>query len=267
MKNTKRAAALLCCCTCLWLCGCSVDKPSAYNKGIALFGDGEYAASIEKFKQAGDYENAETYLRYASGLVAYERGDFAAAQAEFEPVQGFMYGKDRYTYSCARVLQDAQDHAAAAPLYLQLAESAYEDAAVRGAYCSARAAEDEGRHEDALYLYADAGDFDDARTRMEDLQGQIYDYAVELKSIGDFTKALSLFSRLEGYLDSAAQAKECKDFYRGQQYDAAETLLKNGDVQGAYEAFLGLSGYSDAEIRAQQLARQLGLDTDDAVTP
>ena len=260
--KTKRARLLaLACCACLALCGCSVDKKSAYNKGIELFGNGEYAESIQKFKQADDYENAQTYLHYASGLVAYEKGDFATAQTEFEPVQSFMYGRDRYQYSCARVCQDAGDFAAAAPLYQALAQSAYEDAAVRAAYCLGRAAENEKRYEDALYDYAQAGDFEDAKTRLEDLQGQIYDYATELKSIGEFYKALSLFTRLENYLDSAVQAKECKDFYRSQQYDAAEALLKSGDVQGAYDAFLGLSGYSDAEIRAQQLAVQLGIDT------
>ena len=266
----KRALLLLTACVlALSLTACSGDKTSAYNRAIAVFATGDYAAAATAFDQLGDFQQSATYAAYSHGLVLYDQGDFAAAEPYFASTQGFMYGKQRYTYCHANVLQAAGTFDEAAATYKSLGE--FEDAAARASYCTARAAEDKKDYETALFDYADAGAYADAATRLDNLQTQVYTHAKELKAAQNYEQALNWFGLLGDYFDSQAQAKQCKDYFRDQLYDQADTYENQGDLQKAYELFSGMSGYRDADSRASELAAKLGIavpyDETDQTTP
>lgn len=257
MKRISLALALLLIAM-LSLTACSANKRAAFEKGLKLFSEGEYLEASQAFGQAGDYGQAKVYYDYSRGVIYYDRGEYEAARDSFENVQDFMYGRDRYIYSAARVCEETGDFSGAAELYDKLTD--YEDAAQRANYARGRIAESNKDYDTALFEYAEAGAISDAPDLLENLRTQMYIKALELKRAGYYADALNLFGKLEGYLDCAAQAIECKDYYREELYASAEALLAQGDKHGAYMAFLGLTGYSDAEQRAQELALQLGIE-------
>ncbi|HNW87712.1 MAG TPA: hypothetical protein PLP25_08325 [Candidatus Limiplasma sp.] len=264
--SARRAALLVACLLlALTLSACSSSPSSAYNRAISTFAAGNYADAATAFDKLGDYQQAATYAAYAHGLVLYDQGDFAAAEPYFEKTQDFMYGKQRYQYCHACVLEKAEKFDEAAEGYRALGE--FEDAPARAAYCTARAAEAKEDYETALFDYADAGTYSDAPTRLDNLQTQVYDHAMELKTAKDYEQALQWFGLLGDYFDTQAQAMECKNFLRDQQYDQADAYENQGELKKAYDIFSGLSGYRDADTRANELAVKLGIavEEDDTV--
>ncbi len=248
----------------LLFCGlsaCSSNPASAYQRAVDAFAASDYEAAATGFERLGDYQQAATYAAYARGMVLFEKADFAAAKPYFEKSKDFMYGQSRYTYCHAFTLESEGNFTQAAEQYLSLGD--FENAPACGNYCAARAAEEAKDYETALYCYGAAQGYADATARLDNLQTQVYDYAVQLKSEGNFEQALNLFSKLGDYFDSPAQARQCKEFFREQLYVAAEALENEGKLQEAYQAFLGLAGYSDAETRAHLLAERLGIQTEE----
>ena len=241
--------------------GCSQDRSGSYKRATSYFADGKYAEAAEAFSRLGDYEQSATYAAYAQGLVYWEQGDYVAAAPLFEQTQGFMYGQQRYQYCLASQYEAAEDFASAAAGFRAMGE--FEDAPTRATYCEARNAELTKDYETALFDYAALDTYNDSADRLMNLRIQVYNYAIQLKTDGNYRDAMYLFSALGDYLSSPAYARECKDYFRDQQYDEADALLASGDVKGAYEAFAGLSGYRDAETRAQELASQLGINVED----
>ena len=255
----RKGLALVLVAMLLLTAGCSQDRRGTYKRATSLFAEGKYAEAAEVFTRLGDYEQATVYAAYAQGLVYWEQGDYVAATPYFEQTQGFMYGQQRYQYCLASQYEAQEDFASAATEFQAMGE--FEDAPTRATYCEARNAEGTKDYETALYNYAALDSYADSADRLMNLRIQVYNYAIELKTGGNYRDAMYLFSALGDYLSSPAYARECKDYFRNQQYDEADALLASGDVRGAYEAFSGLAGFRDAETRAQELAAQLGVST------
>ncbi|MEG0740706.1 MAG: hypothetical protein RR065_04510 [Clostridia bacterium] len=258
MRRTKLAAVLLALCVAaLLLTACAQDKDYGYQKALAAFADGEYAAAADAFERLGEYADAPTYAAYTRGLTLYDQGRYLEAEPYFEKTQTFMYGEERYRYCHAYAQEAAAAFEEAAAGFDALAD--FEDAAIHAAYCRARAAELGKNYEDALYDYAAAGVYSDAPARLDNLQTQVYAYAKQLKRERKYEAALKLFGVLGDYFDSAAQTVECKRFFREELYLRADAMQTAGDLQGAYDAFHALAGYNDAEARADELATLLGI--------
>ena len=243
--------------------GCSGNYSIAYQKAIDTFAGGDYAAAAAAFERLGDYGEAPVYAAYARGLTLFEQGSYTEAEPYFEKSQEFMYGASRYAYCNAHILEESGEFAAAAESFQNLGE--FEDALLRASYCKARIAEADKDYTAALYGYEAAGEYGDAPDRLVSLQSQMYQYAIQLKEERKYQQALVLFGLLGDYLSSAAQAKECKEFFREDLYGQAEQFAAAGRLQEAYDAFKGLSGYRDAESLALELGAQLGIaeETDD----
>ena len=172
-----------------------------------------------------------------------------------------MYGRQRYQYCLADVLQTQGAYADAATAFHAL--GAFEDAPLRYAYCTALLAEADKDYQTALFSYADAQPYADSAERMDNLQSQIYYYAKSLKQQKQYEQALQLFSLLGDYLASQQEIKELKDISRDQQYDHADALAAQGETRQAYDLFAGLSGFRDADSRASELAVALGIAVED----
>ena len=243
--------------------GCSGNYSIAYQKAIDTFAGGDYVAAATAFEKLKDYGEAPVYAAYSRGLTLFEQGFYTEAAPYFEKSQEFMYGASRYAYCNAHILEESGEFAAAAEGFQALGE--FEDAMARENYCKARIAEADKDYTTALYGYEAAGEYSDAPDRLMSLQNQMYQYAIQLKEERKYQQALVLFGLLGDYLSSAAQAKECKDFFREDLYAQGEQFAAAGRVQEAYDAFKGLSGYRDSESWVLDLGTQLGIfeETDD----
>ena len=258
IRKAKRTGALaLLCALALLLTGCG-DQTAAYEKALAYFGSGDYAAAADTFAKLGDYLQAKTYAAYSQGLTFWEQGNYTAAEPYFEQTQHFMYGGDRYRYCHAAALEEAGQYAEAAQWFAALGE--LEDAPQRAAYCRALDAAGNGDYETALINYQDAGGYADAAARLDALQFEIYGRAAELRDAKEYGQAFTLFTLLGENYDAQEQARICKNYFLDQTYADAEAMIASGDLQGAYDAFNTLSGYRDAAARADELAAQLGLN-------
>jgi len=246
-------AALLMC-----LCSCAQNNSGKFESAVKLFANGDYAEAAEAFEKLGDYSSAPTYAAYSRGLVFYDQGQYSAAEPYFAQTREFMYGEERYQYCHAYALLESGLFDEAASCFADMGE--FEDAPLQAEYCIARAAEISRDYETALYSFSASASLHDAEDRLYNLQGQLYNHAIDCKKDGNYRDAIVFFTMLGDYLSAAEQAIECKEVMLEQQYADAEALEAAGDHQSAFELFNALSGYRDAADRAQDLANRLGIE-------
>lgn len=258
--QTKRRFSLWLMLAVLLIClsACTQNNSGKFDSAVKLFANGDYAEAAEAFEQLGDYATAPTYAAYSRGLVFYEQGQYTAAEPYFASTREFMYGEERYQYCHAFSLMESGQFAESAASFAGMGD--FEDAPVQAEYCLARLAEENKDYEAALYGYGVSAALHDAEDRLYNLQGQLYNRAIALKSEGNYAGAIPLFTMLGDYLSAADQAIECKEVGLEQQYADAEALEAAGDLQGAFDLFYALSSYRDAADRAEMLASQLGIE-------
>ena len=242
----------------LFVSACAPNNSGKFETAVELFASGDYLEAAEAFEQLGDYSTAPTYAAYSRGLVFYEQGQFSAAEPCFAQTREFMYGEERYQYCHAHLLMEESRFAEAAEAFSRMGD--FEDAAIQAQYCLARQAEISADYEAALYGYEACAGLHDAYDRLLNLQGQLYNRAIELKAESNYAAAITLFTMLGDYLSAADQAIECKTIGLELQYAEAENLEAAGDLQGAFNLFYALSSYRDAADRAESLAAQLGIE-------
>ena len=228
------------------LTGCTANHAEAYRRALDVFAGGDYEEAAQAFEKLGDYQQAAQYAAYSRGLVLWEQGDYLSAEPYFEQCQTLLMGEKRYAYCHAFALEAAGDAAGAAEAFGQLGD--VEDASLRQYYNEGVDAENRKDYEKALYDYTAAGDTADAADRLLNLQGQIYNRAIELRE-----------ALLGDYLSSARQAVECEQIFRDEQYAQADALESSGNLQEAYDLFSMLTGFRDAAQRASDLASRLGI--------
>lgn len=259
MKRARRAALFaLCLLLSVSLSACMQDRSRAYDKALKLFASEDYAGAAAAFDRLSGYAEADTYAAYSHGLVLYEQGQYAAAEPYFEACRSFMYGEQRYQYCHAHGLMEAGQWAEAQQTFASVGE--LEDASIQAQYCLARDAEERKDYETALFGYEASLGLLDAEDRLYNLQGQLYNRAIALKSEENYEDAMILFNLLGDYLSSASQSVECNNAWLEQRYSAAEVLENQNDLQGAFDLFLSLASYRDAAARAQELADRLGIE-------
>ena len=257
MTRKMRLLALLCALL-VCLCGCTQNNSGKFESAVKLFANGDYAEAAEAFEKLGDYSSAPTYAAYSRGLVFYEQGRYAEAEPYFAQAREFMYGEERYQYCHAYALLEAGAYDEAAASFAEMGE--FEDAPLHAEYCRGRAAELARDYETALFCFAASAEVQDAEDRLYNLQGELYNFAIECKKEGNYKDAIAFFTMVGDYLMAAEQAIECKEVLLEQQYADAEALEASGDWESAFAIFNALSSYRDAAERAQTLANWLGIE-------
>lgn len=79
-----------------------------------------------------------------------------------------------------------------------------------------------------------------------------YNDAVDLMNTGEYIEAISAFSLLEGYKDSAAKIEECNSAIKEKEYLAAIDLMKSKKYDEAITAFEKLYGYKDSKKKIEE---------------
>ncbi len=80
-----------------------------------------------------------------------------------------------------------------------------------------------------------------------------YNDAVALIDMGKYTEAISAFTALDGYKDSAAQIQKCETAIIDGKYNDAVALMDAGKIVEAYEALIALDGYKDSAEKASSI--------------
>ena len=84
-----------------------------------------------------------------------------------------------------------------------------------------------------------------------------YDAAVALYNAGQYEEAISAFTALDGYKDSAAQIKICETAIKDAAYDAAAALHNAGKYEEAIAAFEALNGYKDSAAKIDEIKHSI----------
>ena len=74
-----------------------------------------------------------------------------------------------------------------------------------------------------------------------------YKEALRLYERGEYGEAMTAFTALKGYKDSAEQVVRCEAAMRDARYDSAVGLYEAGEYEEAIERFTMLNGYKDSE--------------------
>lgn len=151
-------------------------------------------------------------LRYCSGIVKLERGQYAAAQAVFEDLGdcGNAQALLREAEKGLRYLE-AEEHLA------------------------------QGRYAEALEIYEALGKFRDASKKIREVR---YSYAVQLFEQGEKDAAKKLLLQAGNYEDTFALIEEIN---LAIGYDNALRSMEKMDYSAAADAFAALGEYKDAQ--------------------
>ena len=140
--------------------------------------------------------------------------------------------------------ETAYREAAGYGLFDQLFHAREKAEALHPAACwqQGEAALAEGRYEEALAFFAEAGDYENAAGRISEIR---YTQAEQALAEGRWEEALAFFTQAGDYRDAAARLPETR-FLAGQAMlaegrfrDAAAAFLAAGDYDGAREQLLG----------------------------
>ena len=97
-----------------------------------------------------------------------------------------------------------------------------------------------GKYEEAISAFTAMNGYKDSADKITECQ---YNAAVKLMDEGKYEEAISAFKATDGYKDSADKITECQN---ASAYDAAVMLMDEGKYEEAISAFNAMDGYKDS---------------------
>ncbi len=94
-----------------------------------------------------------------------------------------------------------------------------------------------GRYEEAVAAFKNAGDYSDAATQ---IKATYYAEGEVKRAAGEWTEAVEAFKNAGDYSDAAMQIKET-------EYQKAQALYASADYANAYTTYKSISGYKDVD--------------------
>ncbi len=252
------------------------------DQAQTLLNLGQLDEAMEAYELAGEADLGRQRLaeeHYARAAAFLKEGDYVSASAEFELCGDWLDASSRVQ---ANMLHHG-DELLEQGLYEE-ALKAYEDAypdterdsrLARTWYAYAGALAEKEAYEAASHAYAQAGDYLDAREKVDE---PLMTLIRKLASEGSYDEALltaeglvheanrtaalqTIYTQagdacmLKGSWEEAAQAYENAGNVSGvhrARYSQGEELEKAGDMEGAAAAFAGAADYSDADSRRKE---------------
>ncbi len=229
-------------------------KNAAYEAAAALLEDKRFDEAAEAFLALGDYRDSGDMVRECVYQRALKDAEDKNRQRACTALVGLLDEGDALGERIAGLSLAEQC------LAVQRMEG-YRDSGAQLCRITAEQLFEEGDYASAWILFSS---LDTAyRTRDEDL-ARIYRRALDDLSGGRFDEAERVFEALGTYMDSAAQAENCREGRRAASYDAAAALLEEGRFGEAAGAFAALGSYRDSAEMIDECAyrKALALDSE-----
>ncbi len=96
---------------------------------------------------------------------------------------------------------------------------------------------------------------------MANRQERDYRTALGLYEDGTYEEALTLFSELGGYKDSADRAEACREHITARKYAEAVSLFEEGEYEQANEMFGSLGDYEDSQDYLERCGFELRIES------
>jgi len=210
---------------------------AAYARGRLFEADSRWDDAAAAYREAADHGDASARASHAGARSSEEREDWAAAQAQLEPLpEDFEDRGVRLAYVHAR-REAAVEHWAQAATAVRVLDDSYRDVAALRVYWDARAAQDAGEWDVAASRYADCTRLPntppDAPQRRAYAEGRLYEAA------GRWTVAAGSYSDADDAEDTATRLERV-------------TLLR--------QLIPWADGLADAGLVADPLAAAAGAD-------
>ena len=234
-----------------------------YETAKSVFGDlGDYKDSREKAQTCAQL--AQKWMdEQAAKKARSTRNKIIAAVAVvaiavIAAVVNFVVIPGNQYNAAVEMLQNGQYDEAIA-IFAELGE--YEDAVTRGKeaqYQKGKKLFTDKNYDGAIAAYQAAGDYSDAATKAKEAQ---YQKGESLLVAGDFDGAKLAYQAAGDYSDAATKAKELDDaetMVKEMQYQKGESLLAAGDYDGAIAVFQKMGTYKGAKVQIQRAQYKKG---------
>ena len=160
----------------------------------------------------------------------------------------FMIIPNNQYEAAVEMLQNGQYDEAIA-IFAELGE--YEDAVTRGKeaqYQKGKKLFTDKNYDGAIAAYQAAGDYSDAATKVKEAQ---YQKGTSLLTAGDYDNATVAYQAAGDYSDAATKAKKA-------QYQKGTKLLEVDDYDGAIAAYQAAGNYGNAVVNAKEAQHRKG---------
>lgn len=255
-----------------------------YCKACALCESGNFEAGIAGFESLGNYKDCSLRISY---YTARSWDDNSVGTTEFEwmnRAKSIYNENPLYLDSAERITAlDARIESAKKTLYdnaIAAAEQGqystaiatfqrlgnYKDSAQRATYYGIRADEEalagttnETAYDAVAVRYTNMGSYLDCADRAAAVTAQAtairddkYDAAVALMNEGKYSEAITAFTAIKSYKDSATKIQACETAIKDAKYDAAVALMNEGRYNEAITAFTAIRSYKDSAVQIKE---------------
>lgn len=129
-------------------------------------------------------------------------------------------------------------------------------------YDKAAALMDKGSYLEAAELFDKAGDYEDAKVRMEECLSTVYQKAEKLVAEEKYLEAAELFTQLAEYKDAAQRVNQCVEAKRAKDIADIEALAQQGKTAEAALAFAAMGEKTRSMELWAQVAQRKVIDAE-----
>lgn len=244
-----------------------------YQAALALLASGDHEGAKAAFLALGDYKDsagraaqaekdgvyAEAEAKLAAGDTAGAKklfaslGEYKDAPARVAAIEGGIANAEtEKSYQSALEKVGYKDWQGANVLFLSLGE--YKDSKTYADYTYGMMTFSSRDYESAYNCFAACAEFLDAAEMAKESK---YQLAVKAYHSGDYSRAMTLFSELGTYGDSAAQLASVTGEYKNARYTEALHAYYGGDAAGALAIFEELGDYGDSAQMAERIKSEM----------
>ncbi|MCR4885120.1 MAG: DUF6273 domain-containing protein [Clostridiales bacterium] len=199
-------------------------KAAVYQSAVSLYESGNLADAENRFTQAVPYHDAQKYVDYINARKLEESNRLSDAAEQYHLLAGFLDSNDRE-----------------AALLLTLQKQTFERA------CDLTIL---GRLDDARGLFESIDAFEGVQEYLKYIEARNTEDS-------DPDSALSVYTALGAFLDSAERASALEERTRQDAYQTALRYITLDQLEDAKAAFETLSGYRDSADYVQYLSARL----------
>ena len=200
----------------LCMTACQESDESKYSRASKLLNEGKYDEAVKLFDEISAYDDASKMAMYGRAVAAAENKDYISALQSFKALGDYKDCPMMITYYTARQYEEQASDVNWSPRIM--AAEAY----------------------DTIVLFLDSKD------RAENNRKTVYDSAVHLAELKQYSESMAMLSALRDYEDSALLRR----------YYEAFNLEQEDKFTEASHAFAAMEDYRDSKEQASEVLKR-----------